>query len=170
MITNCRPKGWGHSVFSKNRMSPLSLIRVSLVALMTAASSTTLADIHKCADEQGSVVYQQLPCPTETAKAADANDAAESADTTTASDTANDWPPEPEQREHVAEPEQSSQIPAPQIPSTRKPGERLDECKKRYRDQIDEIDAEIRESYSAEQGDQYKERLLALTRQLRGCG
>ena len=42
-------------------------------------------------------------------------------------------------------------------------------CKKRYRDAIDEIDAEILRDYRPEQADRYKQRLLALTRQLRRC-
>ena len=53
--------------------------------------------------------------------------------------------------------------------SSREPGEEIDACKKRYRDQIDAIDAEMRTAFSPEQGDVYKERLLALTRQIRAC-
>jgi len=43
------------------------------------------------------------------------------------------------------------------------------ECKKRYRDAIDAIDAEIGREYSAEKAEQYKQRLLQLTRKLRQC-
>ena len=43
-------------------------------------------------------------------------------------------------------------------------------CKKRYRDAIDAIDAEIGQDYSPGKAEQYKERLLVLTRKLRQCG
>lgn len=134
------------------------LLKVSLIAFATVAFSTTHADIHKCTDEHGNVAYLQLPCPTEEPKAANNTDKAD----VSAAEAA--------QREDVAEPTHESQIPATQTPSSRRPGERLDACKKRYRDQIDEIDAEIRKSYTPAQGDLYKKRLLALTQKLRACG
>lgn len=43
-------------------------------------------------------------------------------------------------------------------------------CKKRYRDAIDEIDAEIRSESSRDKDDEFKQRLLVLTRKLRECG
>ena len=43
------------------------------------------------------------------------------------------------------------------------------QCKKRYRDQIDTIDAEMRRGYSSVQGETYRERLRVLTQQLRQC-
>ena len=42
-------------------------------------------------------------------------------------------------------------------------------CRKRYRDAIDAIDAEIGRDYSRDKGEQYKQRLLVLTRKLRQC-
>jgi hypothetical protein len=42
-------------------------------------------------------------------------------------------------------------------------------CKKPYRDAIDEIDAEMRREYTAEQGAVYKERLRLLTERMREC-
>lgn len=134
------------------------LLKALLIALATAAFSATHADIYKCTDEHGNVAYLQLPCPTEELKSAHNTD---NADVSAA---------EPEQREDEEDPTYESQIPAPQTPSSRRPGERLDACKKRYRDQIDEIDAEIRKSYTPAQGELYKKRLLALTQQLRACG
>ena len=133
-------------------------LNASFTVLATALFSIAHADIHKCTDENGNVTYQQLPCPTGKPQSADSADKAE----ITAS--------EPEQREDAVEPMRESQMPAPLNPSSRRPGERLDACKKRYRDQIDEIDAEIRKSYTPAQGEKYKKRLLALTQQLRACG
>jgi hypothetical protein len=42
-------------------------------------------------------------------------------------------------------------------------------CRKRYRDAIDAIDAEIGREYSPDKAEQYKQRLLILTRKLRQC-
>ncbi len=43
------------------------------------------------------------------------------------------------------------------------------QCKTRYRDQIDAIDAEMRRGYSSAQGEAYRARLRVLTQQLRQC-
>jgi hypothetical protein len=43
------------------------------------------------------------------------------------------------------------------------------QCKQPYRDAIDEIEAEMNDGYSAEQGEVFKQRLLGLTEQLRRC-
>jgi len=42
-------------------------------------------------------------------------------------------------------------------------------CKKHYRDAIDAIDAEIGREFSPDKAEQYKQRLLLLTRKLRQC-
>ena len=124
------------------------LFIVSVITLVAVWTPATGAEIYKCTDEDGNVAYMQLPCPVEKAEtvelASDAGDVMESS-------------PEP-------------QTPAPQASSSRQPDEPLEVCKKRYRDQIDQIDAEILSAYSPEQGDEYKEKLLVLTQQLRACG
>lgn len=56
----------------------------------------------------------------------------------------------------------------PRAPDSRK-DEITQQCKKRYRDQIDAIDAEMRRGYSSAQGEAYRERLRVLTQQLRRC-
>ena len=45
--------------------------------------------------------------------------------------------------------------------------EGVEQCKKRYRDQIDAIDAQMRSGYTSAQGEAYRERLRTLTEQLR---
>ncbi len=47
--------------------------------------------------------------------------------------------------------------------------EAVEQCKKRYRDQIDAIDAEMRRGYTSERGEIYRERLRGLTEKLRAC-
>jgi len=53
--------------------------------------------------------------------------------------------------------------------STTRSSEEVAQCKKRNRDAIDAIDAEMRRGYSSEQGEAYRKRLRGLTEQLRAC-
>jgi len=125
------------------------LLSVSLILLVAALAPAAHADIYKCKDEHGNVAYLQTPCPVE--KAVE----------TPVTDDTDAKIAEPAQVEEVAE-----SLPEP---SSLRPGEQLNDCKKRYRDQIDEIDAEMQTAFSPEQGAAYKETLLALTKQLRAC-
>ena len=59
----------------------------------------------------------------------------------------------------------AAQRPAPQT----RDKETVERCKKRYRDQIDAIDAQMRSGYTSEQGEAYRERLRGLTEKLRAC-
>ena len=45
----------------------------------------------------------------------------------------------------------------------------LERCRKNYRDQIDAIDAQMRNGYDSAQGEAYRERLRVLTTSLRAC-
>ena len=123
---------------------------MSVITLAAVSTPAAGAEIHKCTDEDGNVAYLQLPCPVEKVETVEVASDADAGDV----------------MESSAEP----QTPAPQAPSSRHPDEPLEACKKRHRDQIDEIDAEMLSAYSTEQGDEYKERLLVLTQQLRACG
>lgn len=127
-----------------------------LLALLCAAAlpvPTAGADIYKCTDENGNVAYLQLPCPAE-------------------NDAEREVTPDASQAEQVdnwvsAQPE-AEQLTNP-TPSSRLENESLDDCKKRYRDQIDAIDAELSSSWSPHEAAAYKERLRPLTQQLRAC-
>ena len=121
--------------------------------LLLGATATAQTPIHQCKDADGNVVYSQLPCKDE----------------------------EPAQQEEempdAADPPVSQSPPliplefAPpddaQAASASAEGSAA--CKKRYRDAIDEIDAEIRREYTPDKDAEYKQRLLALTRALRAC-
>lgn len=115
----------------------------------TAAAQTP---IHKCTDADGNVVYSQLPCedeePVQEEEAPDVPDATVSRD-----------PP------LIA----TEFAPADDARTTSAPEEGSAACKKRYRDAIDEIDAEIRRDYTPDKDAEFKQRLLALTRALRAC-
>ena len=118
--------------------------------LFLAALPTTRAqtEIHRCSNEQGELIFQQTPCASEPAAVPEAE------------------PPPGEVEAEV----DSGATPAPtEVPAP--PDEAaVAECKKTYRDRIDEIDAQMTEGYTTEQGEAYKEALLALTRELRRCG
>ena len=132
------------------------MIRISFLAVVAACSvaATSRAETHiyKCTDDAGNVAYLQLPCPAKPA-----------APVETAAAGNGDKPEEP-----VA-PAAEFLEPAP-VQSSREPGEPLADCKKRYRDQIDAVEAELFTTDVATMGETYKERLLALAQQLRACG
>ncbi|NCF16254.1 MAG: DUF4124 domain-containing protein [Gammaproteobacteria bacterium] len=119
--------------------------------LALALTPVAHAEIYKCTDEHGNVAYLQTPCPIEVAQEPEVADEEEDVEDVT------EFLPEPQPVEST-------------VPSSRRPDETLEACKKRYRDQIDKIDAELGVSLSPSQADAYKERLLELTRQLRACG
>jgi len=125
------------------------LLSVSLILLIAALTPAAHADIYKCKDEHGNVAYLQTPCPVEKPEEAPVTD-----------DT------DAKIAERAQDEEVTESLPEP---SSLRPGEQLNDCKKRYRDQIDEIDAEMLTVFSPEQGAAYKESLLALTKQLRAC-
>jgi len=124
-------------------MLRITVIFVGICLVNTASAQT---QIYKCTDANGGIVYSQLPCVTEEAVEA------ESEPTVTTN-------PEP------------APAPAPVEVAQEEP--ELDEsraaCKKRHRDAIDAIDAEIGREYSPDKAAQYKQRLLLLTRKLRDC-
>ena len=131
-------------------------LSLSLTLFIAALTPAAHADIYKCKDEHGNVAYLQTPCPAEKTK-----------DTPTANEDAQAV--KAIQDEDLIESSPEPQSPEVQTPSSRQPGESLDDCKKRFRNQIDEIDAKMRTGFSPEQGKAYKERLMALTKQLRAC-
>jgi hypothetical protein len=125
-----------------------SLIVASLCLLDTATAQT---EIHKCTDADGGIVYSQLPCgpqkPLEPGKTEPAETAAIAESVAAERDL-----PVTENLKGQPEAEADREV-----------------CRKRYREAIDVIDAEIGREYSPEKADQYKQRLLVLTRQLRKC-
>jgi hypothetical protein len=131
-------------------------LSLSLILFIAALPPAVHADIYKCKDEHGNVAYLQTPCPVEKKEDTSATD--DDAQTAKAL-----------QDDDLIESSPEPQSPDVETPSSRLPGEPLDDCKKRFRDQIDEIDAKMRTGFSSEQGKAYKERLLALTKQLRAC-
>ena len=98
------------------------------------------AEVFKCTAEDGSLTFQQTPCPE----------------------------PVPEKNEAEAA-EEEIERPAAVEAAEPKSAEVVAQCKKKYRDAIDAIDAEMRLSYTSEQAEHYKQQLRGLTEQLRAC-
>jgi hypothetical protein len=102
------------------------------------------AEIFRCEDPGGGVVFQQTPCPE----------------------------PEPEEPEPDEEKADEAPVTAYEAePEPRAPAapEVVAACKKQYRDAIDAIDAEMRAGFTPQQGEVFKQRLRLLTEKLRAC-
>lgn len=125
----------------------MRLINLVTIALWSAGAMAT--EIHTCPLPDGTVMYSQLPCPTE--------EPVENSDTPVSDENAL---LDDEEADAIAVTADEDEPADPQD---------VAECKQRYRDAIDAIDLELRENYRPELADDYKQRLLALTRQLREC-
>lgn len=130
-----------------------NLVRVCLIVASFCLLDTATAqtEIHKCTGEDGGIVYSQLPCTPKKPVEPEKTEADEKADIVRPVAAKPELPV----TEHSQEEPKSEVSPTP--------------CKKQYRDAIDAIDAEIRREYSREKDNQYKQRLLVLTRKLRQC-
>ena len=141
-------------------------MRFAIAALMLAGTSA-LADteIHSCLLDDGTIAFQQKPCPEPAVKADVGSEVGESpgaGETPAADDDVFDFVnpfDEPASPPATAE----TELPEP-VSQDRS------ECEKMTRDAIDAIDLEMRESpYTKEQGEEYLAELLTLTQQLRAC-
>ena len=129
---------------------------VAIAALL--GSMDAKAEIYKCEDPEGGIVFQETPCPE----------------------------PKVEEPDETAEPGNPSSLPEQGQPRRLERGESLEDevasieeenqmraeveaCKRQYRDAIDAIDLEIRNSYSPEQKEYYLGRLKELTEQMAAC-
>lgn len=132
---------------------PLALL------ILPCLGSAAEPEIYRCTQEDGTVAFQEMPCP-------------DLADQSDANDTAGDVPaPAVEDPFDFVNPFDAAAEPseAPARTDSRPiPGDR-EACIKDTRDAIDAIDLEMRKGYSKEQGEAYLAELLELTRQLRAC-
>lgn len=124
---------------------------MTAVCFCLAGTASAQTQIHKCTDADGGVVYSQLPCASQ--------ESMESQKT------------EPEAKVESETPALATQeLSISGVPQEEpEPETNRSACKKRYRDAIDAIDAEINREYTPEKAEQYKQRLLVLTRELRQC-
>ena len=117
------------------------------------------AEVYKCEDPEQGVTYQQTPCPKpepeETGDAAQAEAAEPAAQ-------------QPAQREVVGRHQSVEDVIAAEQ-EDRARRQEIEACKQQYRDAIDAIDLEIRNSYTPEQREYYLGRLKALTEKMAAC-
>lgn len=126
-----------------------SFIYGMVTTVLLLACVDAPADVFKCSDADGGIIYQQTPCPESEPEKEELK---------------NESPQEASETENAADPDRSP----PAVIAAKSP-EVVAQCKKKYRDAIDEIDAEMRHGYTSEQGEVYKQRLLVFTEQLRAC-
>ena len=132
---------------------------MAIAALLVSTDAD--ADIHKCEDPEGGIVYQETPCPEPKAEEAEedavANEAAAPAPA-----------PEPTRTRRLGR-GQSLEDTVASIEEENERRAEVEACKQQYRDAIDAIDLEIRNSYSPEQKEYYLGRLKELTEKMDAC-
>ena len=147
-----------------HRSGTRSNSRVAMVVLMLAGTGAAAdTEIHRCLLEDGTIAFQETPCPEPGVHADSGNEAGESHSESGTPDADDDV--------FVNPFDEPSNPPTPAEPTLPEPlTEDRAECEKTTRDAIDAIDLEMRGStYTKEQGEQYLAELLALTQQLRTC-
>jgi len=141
-------------------------MRFAIMVLMLAGTSATAdTEIHSCLLDDGTIAFQQKPCPEPAVSAEDNSEVGESpgaGETSAADDDVFDF---------VNPFDEPASLPPPSEPDLPEPvSQDRSECEKMTRDAIDAIDLEMRESpYTKEQGEEYLAELLTLTQQLRAC-
>ena len=133
----------------------------AVVFALAPISAGAQTEIHRCAQADGTVAFQETPCPEpETAPAEVASDVASQTATTPADEDVDFIDP------FDAAPDGSQ----PSDADTRMPiSQSRADCEQETRDAIDAIDLELQRDGAAAQRERYLERLLALTEQLRAC-
>ena len=142
---------------------PFSLLCTLALTLVTFPATAAEGEIHRCPQDDGTVSFQETPCPEPASDAEPETDDA-SAEPTAGDDFFDFVNPYDQEAEAIEEAPTENAVPLPPPVSQDKA-----ECEKITRDAIDAIDLEMRRGYSAEDGERYKAELMKLTRQLRAC-
>jgi hypothetical protein len=133
---------------------------VAIAALLGSIEAN--AEIFRCEDPEGGIVYQETPCPDPNTEAAEVGAEAED-DAADVDMSAAPGNPRRLERGESLEEEVAS------IEEENRRRREIEACKRQYRDAIDGIDLEIRNSYSPEQKEYYLKRLKMLTDQMAAC-
>src|SRR5210317_823304 len=117
-------------------------MRFAMVVLMLAGTSATAdTEIHSCLLDDGTIAFQQKPCPEPAVRAEDNSEVGESpgaGETPAADDDVFDF---------VNPFDEPASLPPPSEPDLPEPvSQDRTECEKLTRDAIDAIDLEMRES------------------------
>jgi hypothetical protein len=141
-------------------------MRYTIAVLMLAgAGATADTEIYSCLQDDGTVAFQQMPCPAPSVTADESSEIGENPD-------ARDLPAADDDVLDFVNPydEPASSPPPPEADLPKPVSMDRAECEKTTRDAIDAIDLEIRENpHTKQQREEYLAELLALTQQLRAC-
>lgn len=113
--------------------------------------------MYRCEDPEQGIIYQQTPCPEEKEDEAPAEEEAEEPGAEA-----------PRTRTVVGRDQDVADVVAAAQEEQARNAE-VEACKQQYRDAIDAIDLEIRNSYTPEQREYYLGRLKALTDKMAAC-
>jgi len=140
--------------------------RVAMVFLMLAVTSVAAdTEIHRCLLEDGTIAFQETPCPEPAVHVDNGSEARESHSESGAPAANDDAPDFVNPFDAPASPPTPVE---PTLPESLSQDRAV--CEKTTRDAIDAIDLEMRgNAYTKAQGEEYLAELLALTRQLRAC-
>lgn len=135
------------------------------ILILAATSAAADTEIHRCLLDDGTIAFQEMPCPE---PAAPADERSEPEENRTEGETRA---PRDDVFDFVNPYDEPGSAPPESDRNTLDSASQdRAECEKKSRDAIDAIDLEMREStYTKEQGEEYLARLLALTQQLRDC-
>ena len=147
-----------------HRSRTQSSARAAIVVLMLTGTSVAAdTEIHRCSLEDGTIAFQETPCPdVHVDHGSEAGESHSENGTLAADDDDFDF---------VNPFDEPANPPTPAEPTLPEPAsqDRV-QCEKTTRDAIDAIDLEMRgNAYTKEQGEEYLASLLALTQQLRTC-
>lgn len=139
-------------------------MRILPILLLLAGNEVPAeTKIHRCLLEDGTVAFQEMPCPGVASPDKDENEGDTDRETQEEA-VAGDEPA------RTDPPEAPASRPPPVEPPLPEPGSRdRRECEKTTRDAIDAIDLEMRENATKDRRRDYLAELLALTEQLRAC-
>ena len=142
----------------------MRLFIYGFVAIGLGCANSAVAEVYRCEDPDQGIIFQQTPCP-EPVVEEQADEAAEMVDD--AAPEAAAEPPQPTRRK-VSQGQDVADVIAAEQEAQRESAA-VQACKQQYRDAIDAIDLEIRNSYTPEQREYYLGRLKALTDKMSAC-
>ena len=135
------------------------------VLLLAGAGAMADTEIYSCLQDDGTVAFQQMPCPAPAAGVDDDNEVGERPEARELPAADDDVLDFVNPFDEPASPPPPSEVDLPEPVSLDRA-----ECEKTTRDAIDAIDLEIRENpHTKQQREEYLAELLALTQQLRAC-
>lgn len=145
----------------------MRLFIYGFVAIGLWFACSARADVYRCENPEQGIVFQQTPCPEPEAEAA-SDPEGEPASEASAPGDETESVSAPQGRATVRRGEDVADVLAAEQ-ERQQQNAAVKACKQQYRDAIDAIDLEIRNSYTPEQRDYYLERLKALTDQMGAC-